>query len=110
MGIRATVVCDAAIGPGRVRCTADATVPGAEIRWADVEIVETPAFITPLKGRLPPSDAVRRSSDAWQFGFAVVARERGQGDLIIRVRVVACQGETCVPLLGSATAKVKVGD
>jgi hypothetical protein len=110
MAIRATVVCDASIGPGRVRCTADAAVPGAEIRWADVEIVDSPAFITPLKGRLPPSDAVRRSGDAWLFGFAVVARERGQGELIIRVRVVACQGGTCVPLLGSAKVNVKVGD
>ena len=108
--LRASVSCDSAVGPGRVRCTADATAPGAEIRWADIEIVQTPPFVTALKGRLPPSDASRRIRDSWQFGFAVVARERGVGDLVVRVRAVACQSDTCSPLTETAILKLKVGE
>ena len=97
MASRASLVCEKASGTGRVRCDAEARIEGATIAWGDVEILRSPAFASPLRGRIAPVDATVRDDDGWRWGFALVARERGAGEVEARVRVVVCAGGVCRP-------------
>jgi hypothetical protein len=103
--------CERAVAPGRVRCDVDASVGnGAALKWGDVIVVRAPDFVVPLKGRIGPSDATAHGDDAWRWSFAVVARQKGEGDLALRVRLVVCEGTTCAPQAIDATARVAVGE
>jgi len=87
----ASMQCDRANEPGRVRCTIEArTAPGYTLAWADVAIVSLPELATALKGRIGPSDATARDATSTQWAFGLVARKPGQGEARARVRVVAC--------------------
>lgn len=106
----ATASCEKAVGPGRVRCTAEVRPSrGDTLRWADMQIVETPAFVSALKGRVGPADAVREP-DKWRFSFGLVARTRGAANVSLRVRAVVCRGESCRPEIALLAAPVTVGD
>jgi hypothetical protein len=95
---RATMACEHAGGPGRVRCEVEARVgAGERIAWGDVVLLRTPAFVEALRGRIGPHDATSREADAWRWALAVVAREKGSGELVGRVRLVVCRGATCGP-------------
>lgn len=108
--VSASATCDKVMGPGRVRCAAELR-PGAgeTVRWADLQIVETPAFVSALKGRVGPADATREPAK-WRFSFGLVARARGSADVTLRVRAVVCRGEVCRPEVLPVLAKVAVGD
>jgi hypothetical protein len=106
--LRATVVCDQPGAPGRLRCDVEARGKGT-LRWADVEIVLAPAFITPLRGRVGPREATTRENDLWRWSLGLVSRERGEGDVTARVRAVVCEGDVCTPEEVVAIGHVKVG-
>ena len=111
-GVHVSVQCEAPAVPGRLRCDLDARVDaGAKaIRWGDVQILETPAFIAPLKGRVAPSDATERDASAWRFSFALVARSLGAGDVVMRARFVLCDADgKCAPREVPLRARVTVG-
>jgi hypothetical protein len=107
---RVSLTCDRADGPGRVRCEAEARVsPGESIAWGDVVIVRAPPFSLVLRGRIGPHDATLREPEVWRWAFALVAKERGTGDVEARVRVVVCQGKTCAPREIPIAGKLVVG-
>ena len=114
LALQASLTCTPASEPGRVRCEVLAQVPGAQISWADAEILAVPDHITPLKGRIGPRDAALKEPQMWRLSLALVARRAGAGPVVVRVRVVACQTvdgkpQQCVPLTVEATGQVKVG-
>jgi hypothetical protein len=108
---RATMTCERVDAPGRVRCDVEARVaPGETITWGDVEIVRTPPLAAALRGRIGPHDATAREAEVWRWALALVARDKGSGDVDARVRLVVCRAGTCAPRELSATGRVAVGE
>jgi hypothetical protein len=108
---RATMTCERVDAPGRVRCDVEARVEGGEsISWGDVVITRTPAFAGALRGRIGPHDATTREAELWRWALALVAREKGSGDVEARVRVVVCKGEACTPREVPVKGRVVVGE
>jgi hypothetical protein len=107
--LRAKVVCDQPAAPGRLRCDVEARGRQGTLRWADVEIVRAPPFITPLRGRVGPREATTRENDLWRWSLGLVSRDRGEGDVTARVRAVMCEGDVCTPEEVVAIGHVKVG-
>ena len=102
--------CEPIALPGRVRCEVEARPsPGGTLRWGDVEIAGVPRFAVPLKGRIGPRDAISRDEAGWRWAFALVARERGVGEVQARVRLVVCSGTRCEPRVTDVVARVQVG-
>ncbi len=111
--VHASMQCDRAAEPGRVRCAVDLRIEGGRtIAWADVEIVALPEFASALKGRIGPQDALSRDADSMKWALGLVARRGGSGEARARVRVVACDGREktkCVPVIVEVRAVVSVG-
>jgi len=106
----AALTCAPVQAPGRVRCDVEARVaPGESIAWGDVVLVETPAFISPLRARIGPHDATTRSPSAWRWEFALVARSKGVGQVEGRARLVVCREGTCLPRELTVSGRVVVG-
>ena len=110
--------CERIEQPGRMRCEVEVRAPvstaasaASAIRWGDVAILQVPAFVVPLKGRIGPRDATTREPDVWRWAFALAAREKGGGEVRARVRVVVtCKGERCATLVVPVSARVVVGE
>jgi hypothetical protein len=103
------VECERLLAPGRLRCTVDATST-TSMQWADLQIVETPDFLQPLRGRLALSEGEMRSAQAVRWQFAAVAKSAAEGELTVRVRALVCpSADQCVPETALATAHVVVG-
>jgi hypothetical protein len=108
---RATLTCDRAEAPGRVRCEVEARVEAGEaIDWGDVVIVKTPPFAAALRGRIGPHDATTREAGVWRWALALVAREKGSGDVEGRVRLVVCRDGKCAPRDVDVKGRVVVGE
>jgi hypothetical protein len=108
---RATMTCERVDAPGRVRCDVEARVAAGEsITWGDVIITKTPAFVGALRGRIGPHDATTHDAEVWRWALALVAREKGSGDVEATVRVVVCKAEACTPREVAVTGKVIVGE
>ncbi len=106
----ATMTCEHADGPGRVRCDVEARVgAGESIAWGDVVIVKTPPFVSALRGRIGPHDATAHDPDVWRWALALVARDKGAGDVEGRVRRVVCKDAKCAPRELPVTGHVAVG-
>jgi hypothetical protein len=111
----ATITCEHVDGPGRVRCDVEARVgAGESITWGDVVILRTPTFVSALRGRIGAHDATSHDPDVWRWGLALVARDRGAGDVEGRVRLVVCKsapGSTglCGPVEVPVVGRVVVG-
>jgi len=102
--------CERAAGPGRVRCEVELTTTSPRtLRWADVQVLATPPFVTPLKGRASPDDAAVREPARIRFAMALVAKERGEGEARVRVRAVVCDPRGCAPLSRTVPVAVSVG-
>jgi hypothetical protein len=106
--------CERIEQPGRIRCEVEVRAPASStssaLRWGDVDIVQVPAFIVPLKGRIGPRDATTREPELWRWAFALAAREKGSGDVSARVHVVMCKGERCATRVVLVSARVVVGE
>lgn len=90
--VKASMQCDRASEPGRVRCTVETRIEGGRtLAWADVEILSLPEFASALKGRIGPQDAVARDATSAKWGLGLVAKRAGQGEVRARVRMVACE-------------------
>jgi hypothetical protein len=111
--IEASMQCDRALEPGRVRCSVEArAAQGKSIAWADVVIVSLPDFATPLKGRLGREDATAREPGDVKWAFGVVAKKAGQGEAKARVRLSVCDGAAgarCIPVVVDVHAALSVG-
>lgn len=106
----ATMQCEHATEPGRVRCTVEARArAGVAIRWGDVVIRQTAERVATLKGRIGPADATTRDDGVWRWALALVARERGSSDVRARVRLVVCEGERCAPFEADVVVPLEVG-
>jgi hypothetical protein len=104
------MTCERVDAPGRVRCDVEARVAAGEsIAWGDVILTKTPAFVAPLRGRIGPEDATTHEAEVWRWALALVAREKGSGDVEGTVRVVVCKGQACAPREVPVTGKVAVG-
>jgi hypothetical protein len=111
--VRASMQCERAAEPGRVRCSVEAhAAAGRAIAWADVQILELPELASPLKARIGREDATAREPRRHTWAFGLVARRTGQGDARVRVRAVTCEAEggaRCAPLTVEIRAPVTVG-
>jgi hypothetical protein len=108
---QATMTCERVDAPGRVRCEVEArVVAGESIQWGDLVIAKTPAFVGALRGRIGPHDATTREAEIWRWALALVAREKGTGDVQGRVRLVVCRGDACAPREVPVTGRVVVGE
>ena len=102
--------CDAANSPGRVRCEAEARAPSqGSIAWGDVQIIKVPEFVAVLRGRIGPHEIVNKDAGGVAWPFAVVAKQRGEGEVVVRVRLLVCEKERCVPREATARAALRVG-
>jgi hypothetical protein len=109
--MRATMTCERVDGPGRVRCDVEARVEAGEaIAWGDVVIVRTPPFVGALRGRIGPHDATAHEPDVWRWALALVARERGAGEVEARVRLVVCRADKCAPRETLVAGRVVAGN
>jgi hypothetical protein len=101
--------CARVTEPGRVRCDVEARSRDA-IRWGDVQLLSVPDFAQPLKGRIGPNEATSRDDAVWRWGFAVVARRAGSGDVVARVRLVSCHtDDRCTAHTVELHARLAVG-
>ncbi len=108
--LTATMTCDRAVEPGRVKCTLEArAAAGHTLAWADAAIVELPELATALKGRIGPADATAREAAMVRWAFGLVARRAGEGEAKARVRAVVCEGDRCVPVTVDVKGVIRVG-
>jgi len=116
--IGASMQCDHAVQPGRMRCTAEVHVTGDRtIAWADVTIVELPELAAALKGRIGPTDATAHDPTRTTWAFGLVAKKTGQGEARAKVRVVVCEpaiatdagAPRCAPQVLDVKATLLVG-
>jgi len=103
------MLCEAPPAPGRFRCDVEARVSGASLSWADVVVVKVDDFILPLRGRVGPRDASAHDADIYRWSLGFVAKERGSGDVTVRVRAVVCRGGVCAPEETEVSGRVIVG-
>ncbi len=96
--------CAPVVGKGRIRCTLAVESTHA-IRWAEIVVRESPSFADPLRGRVGPLEASLRTNRSWKWEFAFAGLKKGEGETLIEVRAVTCEGERCLP----QTASLRVG-
>lgn len=109
-GPGAVATCEPSLVPGRVRCEIEArAATGESIAWGDAVLATVPPFATALRGRIGPSDAIERTPERWRWAFALVARERGRGELTARVRLVMCHGAACAARELPVVGRLSVG-
>jgi hypothetical protein len=107
----ATLACEHATIPGRVRCVVEArVVEGESISWGDVILVVVPPFLRALRGRIGPHDATAQETSHWRWELALVAGAVGRGVVEGRVRLVVCHGASCLPRQLPIAGTVLVGD
>jgi hypothetical protein len=107
----ATLTCQPAAAPGRVRCDVEARVAAGEtIAWGEVVLLRVAPFASALRGRIGPHAATVREPRVWLWPLAVVAREKGRGTVEGRVRLVVCREGTCAPRSLEMTGDIAVGN
>jgi hypothetical protein len=106
----ASMTCERTALPGRVRCEVEARVgAGESISWGDVVLRRMPPFASALRGRIGPRDASIREPDLWRWPFALVAREKGAGEVGGQVRVLVCRDRACIAREVPVVGEVDVG-
>jgi hypothetical protein len=110
--LSARLVCPRRPGPGRVVCEAEIELDAGVLAWADVLVLESPAFAPPLRSRVGPSALHMKSEQRQRLQMALAATAPGSGTLRARARAVACPDATlrgCQPIVREMQAKVEVG-
>lgn len=108
----ARIACQPRPTPGRVLCEAELEVETGVLRWADVLVLEAPAFAPPLRSRVGPSELFMKSDRRQRLRLALAATTEGAGTVTIRARAVHCpdaSGRSCLPVVREASARVSVG-
>jgi hypothetical protein len=110
--LSARLVCPRRPTPGRVVCEAELEVKAGVLAWADVLVIEAPAFAPPLRARVGPSALFMKSDQRQRLQLALAATSAGSGRLRVRARAVVCDGadlDACRPAVREADAMVDVG-
>ncbi len=107
--LTASIICEAPPAPGRFRCDVEARLSAGTFTWADVVVVKVDDIILPLRGRLAPSDATTRAPTLYRFSLGFVAKSRGTGDVLVKVRGVVCEGDVCEARQADVTGHVVIG-
>jgi hypothetical protein len=105
--LEVTAECEPSHALGRQKCVILAST-SANIQWADVQVLETPAFVQPLRGRLSMESSDNRAANAVRWSLGLVARAEGSGITKVRVRAVLCTAEVCSPVSVIASATISV--
>lgn len=111
-GLHARIECQPRPTPGRVLCEAELEVETGVLRWADVLVIQAPAFAPPLRARVGPGATFMKNDRRQRLQLALAATEQGAGTLAIRARAVHCpdaSGRNCRPVVREASASVFVG-
>jgi hypothetical protein len=112
--IEVTLTCERKPAKGRVICDVEIETATGRIAWADVVVVEAPAFAPPLRSRVAMADARSRAERRVRIPVAFVATAQGRGSVGVRGRAVVCSGpggdhESCGPTSKEARAELVVG-
>jgi hypothetical protein len=107
--LSARIQCEKIPTPGRVKCEVEVRSSAGTIQWADVQVIRTGPLAAPLRGRVGPRDATSREDEVWRWALALVAKEKGSGEITARVRAVLCKDSRCVAHQVDITAPVDVG-
>lgn len=110
--LQARIACQPRPTPGRVLCEAELEVETGVLRWADVLVLEAPAFAPPLRARVGPSELFMKSDRRQRLQLSLAATQEGAGVVKIRARAVHCpdaSGRSCLPVVREASARVSVG-
>jgi hypothetical protein len=110
--LRASLSCRREVSPGRVQCELEVAAQSGRLAWADAVVVSVPEFAKPLRSRVGPEQALRRSERATTLPLALAATRSGRGELRVEARAVVCatrSNDACTPLTRVAAAEVEVG-
>jgi hypothetical protein len=111
----ATASCERKATRGRVICDVELESAAARIAWADVVVIEAPAFAPPLRSRVGMADARSRTEHRVRLPVALIATSLGHGTVKMRARAVLClpgeggAAETCRPGTKDVSAEIVVG-
>jgi hypothetical protein len=99
--LEASLSCESARAPGRVRCTLRISAAGGpRLDWADALVLETPAFARALLARVAARD-VQAGQGTVKVPLALVLEGPGRGVVRVRARAVLCRAdagrERCFP-------------
>jgi hypothetical protein len=112
-GVDVTVSCERKPAKGRVLCDVELEAPRGKIAWADVLVVEAPAFAPPLRSRVALGDERSRTERRVRIPVAFVAKSQGRGNVELRGRAVVCvpagDAESCSPAQKDVKAELVVG-
>jgi hypothetical protein len=99
------------VSPGRVQCELEVVTAKGRLVWADALVVGVPEFARPLRSRVGPGQALRRSERALTLPLALAATKNGRGELRVEARAVVCSAkpDDCTPITRIAVAEVEVG-
>lgn len=112
--IEVTATCEHKAAKGRVICDVEIEAGSGRVVWADVIVVEAPAFAPPLRSRVAAADARARTERRVRIPVAFVAIAQGRGSVTVRGRAVVCGSAgsgpaSCGPVSKEAKAELVVG-
>ena len=109
--LRAELSCRREVSPGRVQCELVVTAVTGRLVWADALVVAVPEFTRPLRSRVGPEQALRRSERQFTLPISLAATKNGRGELRVEARAVICTARAngCTPLTQVSSADVEVG-
>jgi hypothetical protein len=109
--VRAELGCRREVSPGRVQCELVVTAVTGRLVWADALVVGVPEFTRPLRSRVGPKQALRRSERQYTLPISLAATKNGRGELRVEARAVICTSKVngCTPLTKVSIADVEVG-
>ena len=109
--VEANLSCRREVSPGRVQCELVVTAVKGRLVWADAVVVGVPEFTRPLRSRIGPEQALKRSERAFTLPVSLAATKNGRGELRVEARAVVCVSKAsgCTPLTRVSVAEVEVG-
>jgi hypothetical protein len=87
-------------------------VQSGVLAWADVLVLEAPAFAPPLRSRVGSGALFMKTDQRQRLQLALAATGTGAGVLRVRARAVLCANDgssACRPVTRLAEARVQVG-
>jgi hypothetical protein len=113
-GFDASASCERKSSKGRVLCEVEMESRTGRFAWADVVVVEAPAFAPPLRSRVGVADARSRTERRVRIPVAFIATAQGHGTIAFRARAVVCLvgdggQEGCRPVSRDVRAEIIVG-